>query len=315
MTLASMFLYTSCVCEDIIFPEQESEYVTVDLGVTGEYLKVSESPLMSRTESTLEDLINIRVCTIEEDGNITTYASGIFTSLENLKIKLLNGKKYNFYVSIIADGYKCLENNTCDGFSGAISTNFNYSSYWSSWHFDNLSGGSINAKHQFKHDHFYGELTDFTPTKDGNVNIETKRTAYGVHYIAEGLTEGDLKIDVGGYYFDLSYSVNLTVNNQENNGIYTFSQIREAWIVPNYYATKKLNISWTKDNGSIIPLGTYEITFKRNVKTTIRIKLDDQSTQSGIVITREETPMANDDNEYVIEGGEMTEVPVTTTPQ
>ncbi len=85
----------------------------------------------------------------------------------------------------------------------------------------------------------------------------------------------------------------------------------------NYYATKTLTISWTKDDGLVLPLGEYSVTFKRNVKTTIRIKVKDQSDiTNGIIITREEAAMTDDENEYVIEveDGTITEVPVTTVP-
>ena len=151
------------------------------------------------------------------------------------------------------------------------------------------------------------------------MEIATKRTVYGAHFVAEGLTEGNLHIDVSNIY-----TVNLTNNNPEYNGIYCFSNIREAWYGTlekveeppvNYYTTKQLTIKWTKDDGSETPLGTFDVTFKRNVKTKIRIKVTDPGVQNGIVITREETPMTDDENEYVIEGGEITVVPVTTTPQ
>lgn len=172
---------------------------------------------------------------------------------------------------------------------------------------------------------FNGELTDYTPADNGSVEIGTKRTVYGAHLIAEGLSEGSLNITArnsigpnGGFY------VNLTEAVPEYNGIYCFGDVRIAWFGTlekveeppvNYYTTKQLTIKWTKDDGSETPLGTFDVTFKRNVKTKIRIKVTDPGVQNGIVITREETPMTDDENEYVIEGGEITVVPVTTTPQ
>ena len=94
--------------------------------------------------------------------------------------------------------------------------------------------------------------------------------------------------------------------------IYRFYNIRNAWLSEDYRSSKIITISWAKDDGSETPIGSYEITFKRNIKTTIRIKLGESGLQNGIVITRGDTPMSGDDNEYVIEGGEIIEVPVTT---
>ena len=334
--LIATFICVACSNEEIVPEEQDAKYVTVDLGVTGEYLKVSESPMDTRTTSTLKDLIGIQVYQISENGDLSDYAWGVFTSLENVKIKLIKDKKYKFETSIIVDGYGCPEHlghtnipnwNTCYGFGmdhRPIGTDFNYS-YTEVWDFFNFY--NINAaigEDQYKHDHFYGELAEYTPTENGIVTIEAKRTAYGAHYIAEGLTEGSVKIDVNNSNSNYYYSLNLTANSPENNGIFTFNYIEEAWrgreiynengsyTLVNYSSPKKLNISWTKADGSTTPLGAFDITFKRNVKTTIIIKVADPSQQNGIVITKTETRMSEDENKYVIEGGTITEVPVTS---
>ena len=315
MALIAMFM-ASCSNEEIATPEQEPEYVTVNLGVTGEYLDLTDSPLATRTTTTT-DTYRVSVYTVEGYQE-QAYASGLFTSLQNVKIKLLKGKKYKFQVGIYIDDELYLENIDPDNinfYSGNwgnyINTKFGYGGY---------ASPPFPLPHKFEYDFYYGELTDYTPAENGTVEIATKRTVYGAHFVAEGLTEGNLHIDVSN-----RYSVNLTNGNPEYNGIYCFSAIREAWIgryesadavqPVNYYTTKKLTIKWTKDDGSETPLGTFDVTFKRNVKTKIRIKVTDPGVQNGIVITREETPMTDDENEYVIEGGEITEVPVTTTPQ
>ena len=344
MALMAMFM-GSCSNEEIATPEQEAEYVTVNLGVTGEYLDLSDSPLATRTTSTLKDLIGIQVYTISDNNTETRYAWGVFTSLEGVKIKLIKNLKYKFETSIIVDGYGCTEHlghevghsNTCMGFyhpSYPVGTDFTYSSDFNLPNFKyTQKAGSFGDS--YKHDRFYGEMAEYTPNENGTVEIATKRTAYGTHYVAEGLTEGHLDIKVsspswGGV--ESLYTVKLTSAKLEDNSIYTFHEVKSAWdgihyplwdeetqtAIPawkEYYITKQLTIKWIKDDGSETPLGTFDVTFKRNVKTKIRIKVTDPGVQNGIVITREETPMTDDDKEYVIEGGEITEVPVTTTPQ
>lgn len=97
MALIAMFM-GSCTNEEIATPEQEAEYVTVNLGVTGEYLDLSDSPLATRTTTTT-DTYGINVYTVTGSGT-EKYASGLFTSLENVNIKLLKNQKYKFQVGI-----------------------------------------------------------------------------------------------------------------------------------------------------------------------------------------------------------------------
>jgi hypothetical protein len=79
-----------------------------------------------------------------------------------------------------------------------------------------------------------------------------------------------------------------------------------------YRSEKKLTISWKKADGSITPMGAYTITFKRNVKTTIRIHAEDLNLENGIKVYKEETPMADDEHIYDITGGKVEEVPVNS---
>lgn len=312
--LIATFICVACSNEEIVPEEQEAKYVTVDLGVTGEYLKVSESPLGTRT-STTTDTYGINVYTVKDDGEVEGYASGLFTSLNNLKIKLLDGEKYQFAVAIYVDDKVTLDQN------GIYNSNYysenRYCAITNDFIYGVGSVGDINEYGNFKHDSYYGVLDNYTPTENGMVEIATKRVVYGAHFIAEGLTEGSLNIMVGK---DFGYPVNLTPTNLEDNNIYTFCDYQQAWFgiyktadeLVEYYTTTPLTISWTKDDGSVTPLGTFDVTFKRNIKTTIVIKVEDPSQQNGIVVTKEETRMTDDENKYVIEGGTITEVPVTS---
>ena len=323
MALMAMFM-ASCTNEEIATPEQEPEYVTVNLGVTGEYLDLSDSPLATRTTTTT-DTYGINVYTVTGSGT-EQYAYGLFTSLENVNIKLLKNQKYKFEVGIYVNDKVTLD---IDGaawggkyFSGnrmaTIDDSFKYG--------NNSVDNDLNYLSSKEYDFYYGELTNYTPTDNGTVEIGTKRTVYGAHLIAEGLSEGSLNVTARCSFpsIDGGFNVNLTEAVPEYNGIYCFGDVRNAWYGTlekveeppvNYYTTKQLTIKWTKDDGSETPLGTFDVTFKRNIKTKIRIKVTDPGVQNGIVITREETPMTDDENEYVIEGGEITVVPVTTTPQ
>ena len=80
------------------------------------------------------------------------------------------------------------------------------------------------------------------------------------------------------------------------------------------HVKKTVTINWEKSEGEIYPLGTYNITFKRNIKTTIRINTNKIPVNGEITVTKEENQLADDENEYLIEGGDVLEVPVNSEP-
>ena len=317
IAIAALFMtvnFTSCNNEGITPEDQEEKYIEVDLACTGEILDIENSPL-AKTTTTTNEVYNIAVFSLGEtimaDGYVhyleTPYATGTFTgSLQGVVIRLLEGKDYRFKVSIN------LYNDGKDYGANSREFNYNASSY--------ISNPTVNHYNEG----YYGELDKYTPVEGGSVLINTKRVSYGVKFIAEDLTEGKININaVSNYSSAMSYNVELGSATPIFERIYSFSNTYEAWRgkwVPqegnnagtyvNYYEDFKLNISWTKADGSVIPLGTFDVTFERNVKTTVKIKAEEAGSSNGITVVKENVPMVDDDKEYQISGGTVTEVPV-----
>ena len=319
--------FVSCSNEDVLASEdpKEPKYVTVGLGCTGEFLEFSESQ-MGRAAT--DELYGIQVYALTENGtnsygnpiySETYYAYGMFTSLDNVKIKLLEEQKYRFVVSIVIDPFK---NNVDWWFNHYYNngTEFVYSSTENYFYPYAVNSGNFN------YDRYYGELDVYTPEQNESVEIHTKRVAYGVKYEATGLGDGDsflVEVKQGGSSL---YDIEFGAENYE--GIYTFSWILGAWRgreisgsydsttgkyeYENYYTDKHLAIYWKKADGTIVPMGTYLVTFKRNVKTTIRIKAENLDLDNGILVYKEEVSMANDDVIYDISGGTVVEKDVTS---
>ena len=322
---------------DVIIPEQhpelqESEYITVKLGCTGEFLQLEESFMTTRANENTKDLIGIQVFAMdttaiesETNGYEIPYAYGLFTSLENVSIKLRAGEKYKLIASIVVDACKCEGEHTCGHsedydnsnsiFNTPISTEFTYSDSW-------IIHGNHGMSYYYDYDYFYGELEGYIPEKNGTANIETIRTAYGVHYIVENMDEGYLSINYelrswawGGERHD--YTETITSNNPELNRIYMLRYPYEAWKAWKYGETDPYNpqpynltINWTKNDGNVIELGTFPIAFKRNVKTTVRIDMAELANfKNGITVTQTEE-WVNDENEYLITGDGIEEIPV-----
>lgn len=341
MALVAMCLcmnFASCSNEDVVAPEdpQEEKYVTVGLGCTGEFLEFSNSPL-SRT--TAEELYGIQVYSLTErtsgdaDGSETyyvetPYAHGMFTSLEDVTIKLLQGQNYRFKVSIVIDPFKKGNDywfyEYYNDYYNVKGTEFTYSTT----HTLELTWVNYTTDYDNQHDYdrYYGELETYTPAENGNVDIYTKRVAYGVRYETTGLgADESITVEVTGGQYHSGYLYEVELTSEPNEGIYTFSRIWEAWKgkgvwnemtgvtdYENYSWEKKLTLSWNKADGEIIPMGTYAVTFKRNVKTTIKIKAENLNMANGIRVFKEEVSMVDDENIYEIEGGTVTEVPVTS---
>lgn len=324
--------FASCSNEDVLASEdpKEPKYVTVGLGCTGEFLEFSESQ-MGRAAT--DELYGIEVFALTENGTDSygnpryievNYAYGMFTSLDNVKIKLLEEQKYRFKVSIVIDPFKNGSNYWFSLFYNSYfnknGTQFVYSSS------DEINVTSIDGKYNY--DIYYGELDVYTPKKNESVEIHTKRVAYGVKYEATGLGDGDtflVEVKRAGDLYKL-YDIEFGAENYE--GIYTFYSIYGAWRgreisgsydsttgkheYENYYSDKHLTISWKKADGTIVPMGTYMVTFKRNVKTTIRIKAENLDLDNGILVYKEEVSMADDDVIYDISGGTVVEKDVTS---
>lgn len=322
MALVAMCLcmnFASCSNEDVLSPEdpQEEKYVTVGLGCTGEFLEFSDSPLSRNTD---EELYGIQVYALTENGGYssTPYAYGMFTSLDDVKIRLLKEQKYKFEVSVVINPFK----KECDEWFGyyyskyfeIYNTEFAYSASFTincDYVRDNYNGGE--KWKQYDYDRYYGMLDLYVPDENGYVEINTKRVTYGVKYETMGLnSEESVKIQVLNGNKNL-YDV--VLGSESNESIYTFSTIAKVWDAAcngpkDYTSDKKLTITWNKADGTSVPMGTYNVTFKRNVMTTIRIKAENLNMDNGIKVFKEEVAMVPDDNVYEIEGGTVTEVPV-----
>lgn len=317
--------FAACSSDDEVnspVEPENPEMITVGLGCIGEILDIEEMPLSRATGNGLYDLYEIQVFQLTDpytdtSGNIaymteTPYASGDFSDLTDVTIGLLEGFKYTFKTRITRDT------------TMVYNSQFTYSNSYLS----DLS--NIQSWQGFAYDRFYGVLSEYTPVPDGTASIYTKRVSYGAKFVADGLTEGTLKISVSAINnTSEEYNVSLTPENPESDKIYSFSSLYQAYqgtiietgtydpatgqpvyeYTDDYSETKSLYINWTKADGSVIPLGTYNISFKRNIKTTITIKANEATTPNGISITKEEAAMTDDDVKYTIEGGE-----VITTP-
>ena len=161
-------------------------------------------------------------------------------------------------------------------------------------------------------DRYYGELDNYIPGKNNNkAIIKMIRTSYGAKFQAKGTLAKSGKLQVM-MAESPSFEYALTDGDNIYTDIFTFSDVYNAWNSTGneYSETVKTSINWYRADGTVIPLGTHEITFKRNVTTIITVEIndDDEDTDIGFDIDEEEMV---DGDEVTIKDGEMVKTEIT----
>ena len=305
--------FSSCSSNDDVepdAPQKPKEYI-VSLGFTGE-ISISESPL-SRASG--NDLYGIQVYSCPNVDGATTYtkyAYGLFDDTSEMTIKLLEGYKYKFIATMVADGKNKISHATeTDIYLAPFKINGSTSEYTKITnsfkitnieYFYGLDSGSTGSQlgHAAGFERYYGSC-DYIVDDSKSVSIDMKKAVFGAKFIAEGLTEGVLTVKM---YRTRDILITHPEASYEN--IFTFDKLSST---DNY--SEKINtvISWTKTDGVVVPLGTHDITFKRNVLTTVTIKVADVTTENGIGFELETTEMGTED--ITIENGEIVDTNVT----
>uniref|UniRef100_UPI003FEF1571 hypothetical protein n=1 Tax=Phocaeicola sp. TaxID=2773926 RepID=UPI003FEF1571 len=294
-------------------PNTTPKEFLVSLGFSGEITSIEESPL---SRAAINDLYGIQVYSSPTSSdNYKPYAYGLFDSKDGMVIKLLEGYKYKFVSSMVVDGKQKIssyESSYDDPFtrsflSTKLENKFNYDS---GKEMDRLNDGYTNLGlfGNFYHPNimrYYGEVTDYVPTANGSVSINMKKVVFGAKFITEGFTEGTLYIKL-----EKAPTLQIVFPQTEIEDIFTFSHsYGGSWTDDTYTETIPVSISWQKNDGAIVPLINQEVTFKRNIKTTITVKVNDSSVNQGLNITEEKNELQPGEN-IVLESSGAGNTPV-----
>ena len=285
--LSMLSLATSCETSSAL-PEQpttpaEPEYVTVSLGLNIG-LDYEYEPLTRAEEN--NDLYGIQVYSTPypaaEKAEWTKFAYGLFDTTDGLTIKLIRGYEYKFETIMVKDGKDKFGNEDGTCYQGPfwhetsphnytmteLSTSFIYGklgmSTWGDWGLSEYLNAEL----------YYGELESYIPgDNDSKATIELKRTSFGAKFIARGdyAENGALEILMAD-----DSQPNLTLNLAEGNevsGIFSFKNVRAAWLDNNYTETVSVLLRIAYLDGTNAPLGTHDITFKRNTTTVVNVDL------------------------------------------
>ena len=303
----------------------EEEYVTVSLGFDFVDLEVGYEPLSRAQES--NDVYGIQVYSAvptSDEYDWQPFAYGVFYSTDNLSINLLKGYEYKFIATMVKDAKEKLlwwENYEGDigeyyhlPFNATASDNFKYGiDDHGGWLQSGLTYVT-DYNYSFNHpnvERYYGELEGYTPgDKGGKAKIQLKRTSFGVKYIAKGKNAGSGTLEIlmdGAPQLNL----NLAESNQVSE-IYTFGYVYGAWLDNNYSETIPVVLRLVREDRTVVPMGTHNLTFKRNATTVVHVSMDDTSEASGVGVEFLESGEMPDGDEVTIEGGEIVDTEVET---
>ena len=325
--LSMLALATSCETITGLWEQPttpaEPEYVTVSLGLDVE-LDYEYEPLTRAEEN--NDLYGIQVYSTlapaTESSSWTKFAYGLFDTTNNLTINLIRGYEYKFVATMVKDG----KNKITDGnsFYGpfnhsavageSVNTPITDGFTYDHEGFDALANGNTYLKNPhaiYSHpnvERYYGELVGYMPGEnDSKATIELKRTSFGAKYIAKGNFAANGALEI---LMDHAPQLNLNLaEGNEVSEIYTFSNVRAAWLDENYTETISVTLRLAYADGTTEPLGTHSITFKRNTTTVVNVDLSVNG-ENGVGIEVTESGEMPEGTEITIRDGEIVDTNV-----
>lgn len=323
VAFAACIAMVSCSKESIGV-EEESEFYTVQLGWEGEILDVSYEPL---TRAANDDLYGIQVYSAPNNDAATTtwtkFAYGVFEGADNITINLLKGYKYKFVATMVVDGKNKIIGK--DSFPFYLDSNasnelnkFNFSSQYGFGYLGSGTAHLKNPSHNYSRpnvERFYGELVDYVPGSNGNkAKIHMKRTSFKAKFIAKGklAKSGTLNIMMTD-----APEMNLALSNSNNqiSDMFTFSDVDAAWADNQYSETIDVTLTWTRTDGTVVPLNTHKVSFKRNATTVVQVTIDNDANKGELGFEIDDTDVTEGDDEnpdVEITDGESVKTNVTT---
>lgn len=309
VAMASTLLF-SCSSSDGIEVSQTQTTETlipVSIGFKGEVLSLSEQPLSrvgdaKDTENSEESKDWYRIQVYSKPDSIeyeyyTPYAYGYFDNKENMTINLKPGYKYKFAVDM------CVK--AADKIAEYIEKKDTF--ILSSDYMINVESGNLSLDDGYFNrpdiDRFFGEAKDYTPVEGGHVDIDMKRVAFGVKFVAKNFNSGSLEIKMNGaptINMNAEDYPNAEEKSSEEKRI-SFSDLEYAYLITTgvysnpanpddheYAESIPVSITWTTADGKKVPVANQDVNFKRNKLTIVTFEVKDNTIDTGIDITEDE---------------------------
>lgn len=292
-------------------PNDDSNMVTVSLGLTGDILEVEETPLSKATETA--DIYGVQIYSSPKDeDNYQPYGYGIFIDKSKMQVKLFKDRKYKFEMTVFPDGEYYIyegEKHTQTGVRPPINDPVIRDSIkYCDYELGELSKESrytdaetCYSTNRPPFDRYYGKLIDYTPTENSTIKIDLKRVIVGLTFKVKGLTEqSSLKIDIEGFPI-VETKGDRTIEEMAYNSLMCLrgEKIEQY---SSYYTDKwfenpvdEVPFTFTWTNGERTESFMQTVTLKRKMNYTFQITIPETFLVSNGINVTEEDDMWDDD--------------------
>lgn len=310
------------------FPElevsQEPESYTISLGVgDGAESRASGNTIYG---------INVYFDKQKDGAQDDIYAYGLFDDQSKMSLTLLSGYKYRFVCSAVKDGKSKLycgpyNSNTFSGYAAPFQTAASVSTMLenkfitgATTYLSGLGSGDAVLKTGDASyvsvsypgiERFYGEVADYTPMKDGTVNIPLKKTYFGSKLVVKGDLNGTVTVrcKIGSTQL---WSVDTTEEMEGEGSIHSYSNVFDCWANESVLSAT-ITMTYNSFRGDYWDLSNSKtITFKRNVMTTITVNVTPDYSSGTFGVFEEELGEENYIDFGINDEGELD---VTITPE
>ena len=298
-----LFAVSACVfalvaCNEIEQPVQiEDDAITVSLSMVSADVLEDDEPFTRATGD--ETTFAILVSEFNTNtNNYEQYARGVFSSSNNISVRLKKNKKYSFQVALFKDFFSSGQQ-----LNAYYNTDTTYTSANNKFVYDNMifrqMHGGISSPYicngrqysTFYGETFYGKKTDYTATSTGTLEINLSRVSAFLEVIVNGMTEGKVSATDWGVNFDIVYPNN-TYSSWITDAKYMYDSSFDQGLLLRYYDA---------DNNETI-IVQQSFVFKRNYKKTITINLNSSSQNNlskGVSLNVSSTALQTDTPETI----------------
>lgn len=247
------------------------------------------------------------------------YAYGLFDDMSNASITLIGGFTYTFTCSIVRSAgdalwYGPYSSNSFSGYADPFQLNNSVSTQCQNKfiegtgnYLSGLASGTSVVKSSYAAagytsseypslERYYGKLEGFNPATDGTkVIIPVVKAYFGCKLILKAVEDGTLATKCTSNS-KLTFLTASTTNTDKvgDSQIYTFPDVAACWTNRSYsqkvtvqydYTSNRASLYWTPNWWNLS--GSKEITFKRNILTTLTISVAEDLSGASVGIDDE----------------------------
>ncbi len=333
LTIFALLVCISCTNTDEGLQEKQQE-VRYDVK-----LELSDFDVSVETRgASTKTIYGINVYYDKEKDGVQNdfYAYGLFDTTNSMNITLIGGYMYTFICSVVRDadnwlyygpygnknysGYAKpfqLSNSESTAVRNMFLTGTSASGYLSGLgsgyaviQSSNSNGYADSGKYPSL-ERYYGEYADYEPVANDKVIIPVKKTFFGNKLIVNGVSDGSVSVTCTIGSDNVWSKSGITSNFEGTGSIYSYNDVYNCWKnEPNLTGT--VSFTYDSNRGDWWDISkSKQITFKRNVMTTITINLTPDFSGASIGVTEE---AMGDDNEITLEGNNGELIDVTVNP-